>query len=169
MRLRRPRRPLCRGLGEIVPNSVPSDLIREVIREVLQEVIAQEVSAAVGESRASTDAGGDVVRISTQAELDAAVRRLLADAAHPARRAAITSGKVRFVLSGAEALSARGPAPSTAPRAHVHRFERGALTERHVRAAGQAEATIIITERVVVTPLAKERARAMGVTITKEG
>jgi hypothetical protein len=152
-----------------MPSSVPSDLIREVIREVLQEVIAQEVSAAVGEARGSGESGGEVVHISTQAELDAAVRRLLADAAHPARRAAITSGKVRFVLAGADRTSARGAAPSTAVRGHAHRFERGALTERHVRAAGQADATIIITERVVVTPLAKERARAMGVTITKEG
>lgn len=155
-----------------MPSSVPSDLIREVIREVLQEVIAQEVTAAVGEARASTEGGGSVVHISTQAELDAAVQRVLADAAHPARRAAITSGKVRFVLSGSQGASGRGPAASTAStaeRAQVHRFERGALTERHVRAAGQAEATIIITERVVVTPLAKERARAMGVTITKEG
>lgn len=152
-----------------MPNGVSSDLIREVIREVLQEVIAQEVSAAVGEARASVEAGGDVVQISTQAQLDAAVRRILADAAKPARRSAITSGKVRFVLAGAQGTTLRGAAGSTSSRAPDHRFERGALTERHVRAAGQAGATIIITERVVVTPLAKERARAMGVTITKEG
>ncbi len=46
------------------------------------------------------------------------------------------------------------------------RLERGALTERHVRAAGPS-ATITITRAVVVTPLAKERAKAMGVEIIR--
>ena len=44
--------------------------------------------------------------------------------------------------------------------------ERGALTERHVRALGDAR-TITIGARVVITPLARERARAMGVEIIR--
>lgn len=149
---------------------VPADLMRAVIREVLQEVIAGEVGAAVAQARSTgpaAAAGGEVVTITTQAELDAAVRRILADASHPARRTALQSGKVRFVL-GSSATRSSAASPG-AGQPQEHRFERGALTERHVRAAAQAGVSITITGRVVVTPLAKDRARAMGVTIVKEG
>lgn len=68
------------------------------------------------------------------------------------------------------ATGRRGAAAPTsgvaAPAAGSARFERGALTERHVRAAGPS-ATITITRAVVVTPLAKERAKAMGVEIIR--
>jgi hypothetical protein len=57
----------------------------------------------------------------------------------------------------------RTQAPPTRPEAHL---VRGALTERHVRAVGPA-GTITIGRAVVVTPLAKERARAMGVEIIR--
>jgi hypothetical protein len=58
------------------------------------------------------------------------------------------------------------PARAAAPSGPGGRIERGALTERHVRAAGR-EGTITIGRAVVVTPLAKDRARAMGVTIIR--
>jgi len=46
------------------------------------------------------------------------------------------------------------------------RIDRGALTVRRVRAAGR-EGTITIGRAVVITPLAKDTARAMGVTIIR--
>jgi hypothetical protein len=46
------------------------------------------------------------------------------------------------------------------------RIERGALTERHVRAAGP-KTTITIGRAVVITPLARERAKAMDVEIIR--
>jgi len=148
---------------------IPSDLIREVIREVLNDVVATQVrqvaTTAVG-SVAAAD-GAELVSIRSQSDLDAAVRRVLADAAHPARRAAVQSGRVRFVLG--EVPAAGGGRASGATGPEVVRVERGALTERHVRTAGQNGAVIHITRAVVVTPLAKERARAMGVQIVKEG
>jgi hypothetical protein len=159
---------------------VPSELLREVIREVLQDVIATEVREVVVASgglasgrQAARSAGhgrsaDEVIAIHSQADLDAAIRRVLADAANPARRAALQAGKVRFVLG--DGRSSAGPAVSaSAGGVQVHRIERGALTERHVKAAGQQGAAIHISRRVVVTPLAKERARAMGVQIVKEG
>jgi len=67
--------------------------------------------------------------------------------------------------SRAAAPVARTRPPSTSA-AGPGRLERGALTERIVRAAG-ASSTISIGRAVVVTPLAKERAKAMGVTIIR--
>ena len=58
------------------------------------------------------------------------------------------------------------PRPSLPAGSGAGRLERGALTERIVRAAG-ASSTISIGRAVVVTPLAKERAKAMGVTIIR--
>ncbi len=60
---------------------------------------------------------------------------------------------------------ARRPAPTAAAVAATT-LHRGALTERHVRAVGK-DGTITIGTAVVITPLARERARAMGVEIIR--
>ena len=57
--------------------------------------------------------------------------------------------------------------PSVAPQANGDVvIARGALTERHVRSAGDAKA-ITIGSKVVITPLARERARTMGIEIIR--
>ncbi|MFM7599267.1 MAG: hypothetical protein ACKO70_13015 [Actinomycetota bacterium] len=64
------------------------------------------------------------------------------------------------------------PAPRATqptPRASVPTgvlLDRGALTERHVRSAGDAK-SISIGSKVVITPLARERARTMGIEIIR--
>jgi hypothetical protein len=49
-----------------------------------------------------------------------------------------------------------------------HRIERGAVTERAVQAAASAGARLVLGPRAVLTPLARDRARALGVPIEKE-
>lgn len=148
-------------------SALTSDLLRSVIREVLNDVVGTEVAAAAGSGRRLP--AGTVVRISSQADLDAAVRRLLADAADPKKRADIEAGRVRFHLV-ATASSEAGSAPSRSPAGSSpgHRVDKGPLTERHVIAAARETTVIIIGERVVVTPLARERARATGIEIRRE-
>ncbi|MBU6311023.1 MAG: hypothetical protein KGN38_00670 [Actinomycetales bacterium] len=64
-------------------------------------------------------------------------------------------------------LPAPKPSPSVAPQANGDVvIARGALTERHVRSAGDAKA-ITIGSKVVITPLARERARTMGIEIIR--
>lgn len=64
-------------------------------------------------------------------------------------------------------LPAPKPSPSGAPQAdRDFVIARGALTERHVRSAGDAKA-ITIGSKVVITPLARERARTMGIEIIR--
>ena len=59
------------------------------------------------------------------------------------------------------------PVPSAAPQASDEVIiARGALTERHVRSAGDAK-VITIGSKVVITPLARERARTMGIEIIR--
>lgn len=148
---------------------VTSDLLRSVIREVLNDVVAGEVAAATGSSRPLPS--GTVVRIASQADLDAAVRRILADARDPQKRADLESGRVRFRLAaGRDALREAQPAVARggSSGAVAHRVDKGPLTERHVIAAARDTTVIIIGERVVVTPLARERARSAGVEIRRE-
>jgi hypothetical protein len=49
-----------------------------------------------------------------------------------------------------------------------HRIERGAVTERAVQAAASAGVRLVLGPRAVLTPLARDRARALGVPIEKE-
>jgi len=149
-------------------NAVPNELLRAVIREVLQDVVANEVTAASA-TRAGVDRAEKVV-IATQEDLDRAIARVLADAANPSRRRAIELGRTRFVLADGNHANPRasGSVPATRNVVATERITRGAVTERHVIAAAQAGSAIVIGEKVVITPLAKERARATGVEIRRE-
>jgi hypothetical protein len=50
----------------------------------------------------------------------------------------------------------------------VQRVEKGAVTERMVAAAAKAGAALVLGPRAVLTPLARDKARALGVPVQKE-
>jgi hypothetical protein len=50
----------------------------------------------------------------------------------------------------------------------VHRIERGAVTERAVKKAATDGGRLMIGRRAVLTPLARDRARVLGVVIERE-
>jgi hypothetical protein len=111
---------------------------------------------------APDSAGVEVVDLRSDADLDAFVRSLVRRLENPRDRMAIRSGKLRFRL----AVTAAGPgATSTAP---VMRIERGAVTERTVREAARDGARLVLSRRAVLTPMARDRARSLGVEIEKE-
>jgi len=105
--------------------------------------------------------GGSVqeVRLSTNAELRAFVLQILRLADNPKRRSDILAGRLRFVLA-----DAGGPA---AP-AVTHRVDKGAVTERAVIGAARAGARLVLGPRAVLTPLARDKARALRVPVEKE-
>jgi hypothetical protein len=110
-------------------------------------------------------ADGTVERVDLRddADLDAFVRSLARRLENPRDRIAIRSGKLRFSLgatgAGAAAPTAAGPAM---------RIEKGAVTERSVREAHAAGARLVLAPRAVLTPMARDRARSLGVEIEKE-
>ena len=69
--------------------------------------------------------------------------------------------RLRFRLAGGRAAPAGRPQPS-------HRVEKGAVTEAMVAAAARAGARLVLGRGAVLTPLARDRARAAGVEIEKE-
>ncbi len=104
------------------------------------------------------------VDLRTDADLDAFVRSLVRRLENPRDRMAIRSGKVRFRL-GATTPAGGAAAASAAP---VMRIERGAVTERTVRDAAREGARLVLSRRAVLTPMARDRARSLGVEIEKE-
>ena len=155
------------------------DAAREILRELLQEALAgpngvtpqvpaPPVAAVLRPSTwTSPPAGGEViggaapggaehVALNSDADLDRFVRGLLARFENPAEREALRAGRLRFTLS------------KGAASAGVVRVERGAVTERKVDEAAKAGARLVLGPRAVLTPLAREKARAKGIDIERE-
>ena len=89
------------------------------------------------------------VTISSDADLDAFVRQVLDHGD------AIRAGRLRFTLS-------RGGS------AGVMRVAHGAVTERKIKRAADAGARLVLGPGAVLTPLARDKARALGVDIERE-
>ncbi len=101
----------------------------------------------------------EIVSIRTDAELGSFVLHLLHLFENPKHRDALRTGRLRFRLA---APAAGGPAQPS------HRIEKGAVTEAMVAASARAGARLVLGRRAVLTPLARDRARATGVEIVKE-
>ena len=89
-------------------------------------------------------------------ELRALVREVLRDELRAVVREVLRDG-----LPAAAAGSGNGTGT-------VQRIEKGAVTERMVAAAAKAGAALVLGPRAVLTPLARDKARALGVPVQKE-
>ena len=101
----------------------------------------------------------ETVSLRTDADLGAFVRRLLHLFENPKHRDELRSGRLRFRLAPAALPGSAQPA---------HRAEKGAVTEAMVAEAAKAGARLVLGRRAVLTPLARDRARAAGVEIERE-
>jgi hypothetical protein len=156
-----------------------SDELRALIREVIRDVLPQGLPVT------------ETVNLSTDEDLAAFVTRLLD--LDPEAREDLRAGRKQFRLAvpshpqtsqapsvtqnaSVTAVSGgggtHGPNGLTAvngsagpPARHI---ERGAVTEKVVRAAARAGERLVLGPRAVLTPLARDRARASGVEISRE-
>jgi hypothetical protein len=116
------------------------------------------------------------VRLATDEDLHEFALQIVRLADNPKRRRDLLAGRLRFTLASAGSGLAPVGGPvngrgSLVPAGHGggdHRIERGAVTERAVQAAASAGARLVLGPRAVLTPLARDRARALGVPIEKE-
>jgi hypothetical protein len=130
------------------------DALRALVREVIRDVLPQGLPVT------------ETVNLSTDADLAAFVRRLLD--LGPEEREELRSGRKRFMLATPRTAAAEA-GPRTSPEATtVRRIERGAVTEAVVSAAARAGQRLVLGRGAVLTPLARDRARASGVQIEKE-
>ncbi|AFM19584.1 hypothetical protein Mycch_4891 [Mycolicibacterium chubuense NBB4] len=161
--------------------SIDREELRRLVRDVIRETVgdlkaapapapappkasppaparAPEGPVATGPLAADERSRTDTVRIANDRDLDVFVRNLLRLFENPKTRADLRHGRLTFRLAGAE----RGGSGSS------RRVERGAVTERQIADIAEAGSSLILGPRAVLTPLARERARALGVTIHKE-
>jgi len=144
-----------------------SDDARDILRELLAEALAgtngngvtpqvppPPVAAVHRPATWEAPAGG-VERVSLAGDDD--LNRFVRDLLTRADRDAILAGHVRFTLGAA-----------AAPPADATRIDRGAVTERTVAAAAKAGGRLVLGPRAVLTPLAREKARALGIEIERE-
>jgi hypothetical protein len=122
---------------------------------------APAVTAATRTAPVTRSAGGgevQAVRMETSDDLREFALHILRLADNPKRRADLLAGRLRFELT------ARG-GEQAAP---AQRIDKGAVTERAVIAAAKAGTGLLLGRRAVLTPLAADKARALGVRIEKE-
>ena len=156
-----------------------NDELRALIREVIRDVLPQGLPDI------------ETVNLSTDEDLATFVARLLD--LDPEAREELRVGRKEFRLAvpshpqtpqaPSVTQTASVPAPSGGNGVHgrngltavngsagpvTRRIERGAVTEKMVRDAARAGERLVLGPRAVLTPLARDRARASGVEISRE-
>ncbi len=150
-------------------------LVREVLLDALPDaalggVPLPGVGADTPAQAAATVHTGQwevAVAVETDEDLMALVTQVAERCEDPAARAELRAGRVPYRLAGRSGAPA-APAVTSEPEQPVVRVDRGAVTERHVRDAAGAGARLVLGRAAVLTPLARDRARATGVDIEKE-
>jgi hypothetical protein len=121
--------------------------------------ISQAPATAPSQGRVET------VTIESDDDLDDFVRSLAKRLENPRDRRAVRTGQVRFALRRGAAAAANAAAAAGGPTLRV---EKGAVTERIVRQAARESARLVLARGAVLTPLARDQAKALGVEIEKE-
>lgn len=147
-----------------------ADLIREVLAEELARIKAAPTRAAARE---------ELVRITSDADLQDFARHMLSLTADPASRQAIEQGQIVFKLANrppavAPATAAVATRPTTtAGHAAMEVMERGEVIEqgfvceRRVDRFAADVRRVVLGKKVKLTPLARDRLRQRGIAIER--
>jgi hypothetical protein len=153
-------------------------LVRQVLRDALPEAVreriaseaAKAISAPAGQKKGestvrtaeSDSAKVEEVAITSDAELNVFVRRLLT--LEPKQREAVQAGRLKFRLKRAR----KSADADAAARGGSERIDKGIVTEKKVMAAAKAGKRLVVGKGVVLTPLARDKARQLGLEIERE-
>jgi hypothetical protein len=161
-------------------------LVRQVLRDSLPDTVREKIANDAAKSAGSKLAASssrkpaaeakpakpgkpettapktEEVSIGNDGELAAFVRRLLSLAQDRKQREAIQTGRLRFQLKQATR------APASPSGGSAERIDKGLVTERRLVAAAKAGKILILAKGVVLTPLARDKARQLGVQIERE-
>jgi len=150
--------------GDLVVPQVPAPPVARVHRPSGWRAPAPPETVTESSAPATVPDGVTIERVDlrSDADLEAFVQMLARRLENPHGRTAILSGTVRFQLAGTGA-----PAASASGKPTI-RVERGAVTERAVKDAAKAGARLVLSPHAVLTPMARDRARSLGVEIEKE-
>ena len=143
---------------------------KNLLRDLVKSVIAEEV-AAIRKPKAAASApatGEERIAIANDADLIGFARRVLSLAGDPAKAKEIAAGRYPFRLDRPTQAT---PAPRIAPAApsavQSHRIDSGVVTESTLNKLPRGLSQLLLGPGVTVTPLAKDRARALGLTFER--
>jgi len=170
-------------------NTIDREALRGLIRQVLRDAVPADVqkklSAALAKKGgAKTKAApatnadqAEQITIASDSDLDRFVQRLLTMAEDSATRDALKSGRRKFQLvkGGGRSVAAPRPQqreesrrPTAAQSTGGGRIDKGLVAERHIVAAAKNGKRLTVAKGVAVTPLARDKARQLGVVIERE-
>ena len=136
--------------------AIDADRLRKLVRDVIREVVGETSSPAARRvERARIAADGDL------AGFVADLQRRLSDPGFALR---LRLGQHRFVLDG----TARAEAPDRRERAAEEALQ-GVITESRLMTLAGNGTTIRLAPGAILTPLAQDRLRALGIKIEKAG
>ena len=144
---------------------------RNLIRELVKSVIAEEVVAIrKPKSAPAPTTAEERVAIANDADLIGFARRVLSLAGDPAKAKEIAAGRYPFRLDR-PMQAAIAPQPRATPAApssaQSHRIDSGIVTESTLNKLPRGLSCLVLGPGVTVTPLAKDRARALGLTFER--
>ena len=146
-------------MGEMFDEAAVRGVIREVLREVLPSVLGDLTGTTSGTS-------GEVVVIEDDADLRTFVQDIARRCASAPVREHLSETGGAFTLAGAQGdINQVGNERRHDDAIHL---ERGAVTERIVLSASAEGRSLVLGSAAVLTPLAADRARLLGVSIERE-
>jgi hypothetical protein len=169
-------------------NAIDREALRGLIRQVLRDAVPADVqkklSAALAKKGPSAkakpvspakDESTEEITLASDNDLHRFVQRLLAMAEDSSVREALRSGQRKFRLAKSAVSSSAAPRPqqreeSRRPTQNTggSRIDKGLVAERHIVAAAKNGGRLTVAKGVAVTPLARDKARQLGVVIERE-
>ena len=138
-----------------------------LLRDLVKSVIAEEVAAIRKPGAPPASAPPEErITIANDGDLIAFARRVLSIASDPTKAKEIAAGRYPFRLM--RAATPHAPTPQlSAPAAQSHRIDSGVVTEATLNKLPRGLSQLLLGTGVTVTPLAKDRARALGLTLER--
>lgn len=134
----------------------------ETVRAIIREVLAEELQRF----KARPEVREERVAIASDADLADFVGRLLELTRDGAARRDIEEKRHVFRLAPGPLQGERRASPAM-PAAQPRRIEAGMVSERQIDALPPGTTQLLIGASVRLTPLARDRARARGITLER--
>ena len=153
-------------------SAISSQEIRQLVRDALRELLpAAKAKPAAGggmllsrlrSALADPKSSAVEVRLDNAADLNAFARDLLQ--VQEDIKVGILSGRIQFGL----ARGSSGAGPATPAQKSQHQIAKGVVTEIMVAEIGKTHDRLVIGKGVVVTPLARDKAREVKLEIVRD-
>ncbi len=153
------------------------DEIRRMVRTMLKDALPEAMCAGVAQSgeagvleriQKAASGGGEpvVVSIAAAADLQEFARAVARACREGSVRDRIVEGKVNFRVAGASLRP--GPAGKGARAGGAVELEKGVVNEVKIASLAKDHDKVIVGRGVVLTPLARDKAREAGLEIVRK-